>query len=53
MPEPTVSTDAQQLPFVAPCRPLPAGAPLDWIRLGWQDYRRAPRPCRGRSWASA
>lgn len=29
-------------PFVAPCRRLAPGAPLGWIRLGWQDLRRAP-----------
>lgn len=31
------------LPFVAPCRQLPAGAPLRWLRKGWADFRRAPR----------
>lgn len=31
------------LPFVAPCRILPTGAALDWIKLGWNDLRRAPR----------
>ena len=30
------------LPFVAPCRQLPASAPLRWIRRGWQDFRQAP-----------
>jgi len=30
------------LPFVAPCRTLAARAPLDWLRKGWADYRRAP-----------
>lgn len=29
-------------PFVAPCRKLAAGAPLGWLKLGWQDFRRAP-----------
>lgn len=29
-------------PFAAPCRALPADAPLRWIRLGWNDLRRAP-----------
>lgn len=28
--------------FVAPCRDLTPGAPLRWLRAGWQDYRRAP-----------
>jgi len=35
---------ADELPFVAPCRQLPAGAPLHWIKLGWQDLCRAPLP---------
>jgi len=35
---------AQPLPFVAPCRTLPASAPLGWIGKGWQDFRRAPGP---------
>lgn len=30
-------------PFVAPCRKLPAAAPLGWLRKGWQDFCRAPR----------
>jgi len=33
---------ADELPFVAPCRQLPAGAPFHWIKLGWQDLCRAP-----------
>ena len=31
------------LPFVAPCRNVPLTAPIEWLRLGWQDFRRAPR----------
>lgn len=31
-------------PFVAPCRELDRGAPLRWLRLGWQDLWRAPGP---------
>ncbi len=38
-----MSTGPEALPFVAPCRRLPATAPLGWIRRGWQDVRRAPR----------
>ncbi len=30
-------------PFVVPCRALQWHAPLRWLRLGWQDLRRAPR----------
>lgn len=33
---------ADERPFVAPCRALGLGAPLTWLRRGWQDYRRAP-----------
>ena len=29
-------------PFVAPCRELDSGAPLRWLKSGWQDYRAAP-----------
>jgi uncharacterized membrane protein len=36
--------DPDTLPFVAPCRALPAAAPLAWLRLGWQDLKRAPMP---------
>lgn len=35
------------MPFVADCRPLPWHAPLSWLRLGWQDLRRAPRTSLG------
>jgi uncharacterized membrane protein len=31
------------LPFVAPCRELDAGAPLEWVRRGWSDCRSASR----------
>lgn len=29
-------------PFVVPCARLDLAAPLRWLRLGWQDLRRAP-----------
>lgn len=35
--------ELEGLPFVAPCRTLPLSAPIEWLRLGWQDFRRAPR----------
>lgn len=35
-------TNPEELPFVAPCRPLGALAPLEWLRLGWQDLMAAP-----------
>lgn len=38
-PKPT-STD--ELPFVAPCRALPAAAPFTWLQKGWHDMTRAP-----------
>ena len=33
--------DEAGLPFVAPCRQLDTLAPLRWLGLGWQDFRRA------------
>lgn len=33
----------EALPFNAPCRRLPATAPLRWLALGWRDMTRAPR----------
>lgn len=35
--------ESEALPFVAPCKKLDAGAPLRWIKLGWQDLRQARR----------
>lgn len=29
-------------PFLIPCRQLDAWAPLQWVRLGWRDFCRAP-----------
>lgn len=40
---PDFGDEAQALPFVAPCRTLAPEAPLRWLRLGWNDLRRAPR----------
>jgi uncharacterized membrane protein len=31
-----------QPPFLAPCRRVPAGAPLRWLSAGWRDMKRAP-----------
>ncbi len=39
---PGQGTNPDELPFVAPCRALPASAPLEWLRLGWRDLRAAP-----------
>jgi uncharacterized membrane protein len=33
--------DPNALPFVAPCRQLSVGAPLEWLRLGWRDMQAA------------
>jgi len=33
---------AEVKPFVAPCRELEAGAPLEWLKAGWRDFRAAP-----------
>lgn len=32
----------ENMPFVAPCRTLDMAAPLRWLRLGWDDMKRAP-----------
>lgn len=37
------SSDPSELPFVAPSRQLTLDAPIRWIKLGWQDFKRAPR----------
>jgi uncharacterized membrane protein len=43
MDEPTVADtpDPESKPFAVPCRTLGFDAPLRWLRLGWQDFRRA------------
>ena len=33
----------QERPFAVPCAPLPLDAPWRWLKLGWQDFMRAPR----------
>ena len=33
--------EEEALPFVAPCRRLAPTAPLRWLRLGFEDFRRA------------
>ena len=40
----SVEASRQDLPFVAPCRRIPASAPLRWIALGWSDFKAAPLP---------
>jgi uncharacterized membrane protein len=34
--------DGEPLPFVAPCRQVPASAPFRWLAAGWRDLRAAP-----------
>jgi uncharacterized membrane protein len=34
--------DNKSLPFTAPCKNLEINAPIKWLRLGWQDIKRAP-----------
>lgn len=34
--------DEDTRPFIAPCHTLSADAPWRWLKLGFQDYRRAP-----------
>lgn len=35
--------DPNTLPFVAPCKELETFAALKWLKLGWQDMKRAPK----------
>lgn len=37
------SPDQEPLPFLAPCRRVPATAPLRWLAAGWKDLRAAWR----------
>jgi uncharacterized membrane protein len=46
-PRPVDAPDAAQLPFAAPFRELRTGMPLEWVRKGWADFRRAPRQSLG------
>lgn len=42
MDTPAQTPEEQPRPFVVPCQTLGFDAPLRWLRLGWQDLRRAP-----------
>ena len=35
--------DPNKLPFVAPCKNLETFAAIKWLKLGWQDMKRAPK----------
>ena len=32
-----------ELPFIAPCKKLAIQAPLNWLKLGWADIKKAPK----------
>ena len=35
--------EQEALPFVAPCRQIEVTEPIKWLKLGWQDFAKAPR----------
>jgi uncharacterized membrane protein len=37
------NSEQEALPFVAPCRQLDITAPIHWFKLGWEDFKQAPR----------
>lgn len=39
---PAGGPEPEPMPFVAPCRRVPAGAPFRWLAAGWKDLRTAP-----------
>lgn len=41
-PEPALRSINSPESFVAPCRDLAPSAPLDWLRMGWGDFRKTP-----------
>ena len=38
----SIEASRQDLPFVAPCRHISAGAPFTWVARGWRDFKSAP-----------
>jgi uncharacterized membrane protein len=40
--QPDTPPSGDERPFVLPCRELGFDAPCRWLRLGWNDLRRAP-----------
>jgi uncharacterized membrane protein len=44
MTESTNQQNSESLPFAAPCKKLDISAPMEWLKLGWQDMKRAPVP---------
>lgn len=43
----------EEMPFVAPCKPLETDAPLRWLKLGWRDMWQAPALSLGYGFAMA
>jgi len=43
MAETAKRVDTHELPFVAPCNDLPLFAAIEWIKLGWKDFKKAPK----------
>jgi uncharacterized membrane protein len=39
----STDTRPEELPFVAPCKQLDTMAAMRWLKLGWLDFKRAPR----------
>jgi uncharacterized membrane protein len=37
------NTEQEALPFVAPCRQVDVTDPIHWLKLGWEDFKQAPR----------
>lgn len=40
---PDNNAPVNELPFVAPCNKLKMDAPVRWLRLGWDDIKKAPK----------
>ena len=32
----------EPLPFVAPCNEIEISAPFEWLKGGWEDYKKTP-----------
>lgn len=38
----TGDSNGDNVPLYAPCRKLSIGDPFRWLKMGWQDFKRAP-----------
>jgi len=38
-----IESEQDALPFVAPCQIVDVTEPIHWLKLGWQDFKQAPR----------